>query len=65
MLHCLSDRLQDDEDSVREEAMTCLKKVAPLFPSGCEEILRRSSGTAGRITGEMPSGIETSVQRVA
>ena len=41
LLHCLSDRLQDDEDSVREEAMTCLKKVAPLFPSGCEEILRR------------------------
>ena len=41
LLHCLSDRLQDDEDAVREEAMTCLKKVAPLFPSGCEEILRR------------------------
>ncbi len=41
LLHCLSDRLVDEEDSVREEAMTCLKKVAPLFPSGCEEILRR------------------------
>ena len=41
LFHCLSDRLQDDEDSVREEAMICLKKVAPLFPSGCEEILRR------------------------
>ena len=41
LLHCLSDRLQDDEDPVREEAMACLKKVAPLFPSGCEEILRR------------------------
>ncbi len=41
LLHCLSDRLLDDQESVREEAMGCLKKVAPLFPSGCEEILRR------------------------
>ena len=41
LFHCLSDRLGDDEESVREEAMACLRKVAPLFPSGCEEILRR------------------------
>ena len=41
LLHCLSDRLVDDEDSVREEAMTFQKKVAPLFPSGCYEILMR------------------------
>jgi len=41
LLHCLSDRLLDDEEAVRDEAMNCLKKIAPLFPSGCEEILRR------------------------
>ena len=41
LFHCLSDRLLDDETAVQEEAMVCLKKVAPLFPSGCEEILRR------------------------
>ena len=41
LLHCLSDRLMDDQEAVREEAMSCLKKVAPLFPSGCEEMLRR------------------------
>ena len=41
LLHCLSDRLLDDEEPVREEAMKCLKKIAPLFPSGCEEIIRR------------------------
>ena len=41
LLHCLSDRLHDDEPAVREEARECLKKVAPMFPSGCEEILRK------------------------
>jgi len=41
LLHCLSDRLLDDEESVIGEAMNCLKKIAPLFPSGCEEMLRR------------------------
>ena len=41
LFHCLSDRLLDDELPVQEEAMNCLKKVAPLFPSGCEGILRR------------------------
>ena len=41
LLHCLSDRLLDDEDAVRDEAMNCLKKIAPLFPSGCEDIIRR------------------------
>ena len=41
LLHCLSDRLLDDEESVRGEAMNCLKKIAPLFPSGCEDMLRR------------------------
>jgi len=41
LLHCLSDRLLDDEGPVREEAMNCLKKISPLFPSGCEEIIRR------------------------
>ncbi len=41
LLHCLSDRLLDDVEAVSDEAMECLKKIAPLFPSGCEEILRR------------------------
>lgn len=41
LLHCLSDRLLDGDEAVREEAMTCLKKISPLFPSGCEEMLRR------------------------
>lgn len=41
LLHCLSDRLLDDEESVRWEAMNCLKKIAPMFPSGCEDMLRR------------------------
>ena len=41
LFQCLSDRLLDDEEPVREEARACLKKVAPLFPSGCEEIIRR------------------------
>ena len=41
LLHCLSDRLLDDEEAVREEAMGCLKKISPLFPSGCEEMIRR------------------------
>jgi hypothetical protein len=41
LFQCLSDRLLDGEEAVREEARACLKKVAPLFPSGCEEIIRR------------------------
>ncbi|RAH16288.1 MAG: hypothetical protein CMB58_004055 [Methanobacteriota archaeon] len=41
LLQCLSDRLMDGDLGVREEAMTALKKMAPIFPSGCETILRR------------------------
>ncbi|MBV44113.1 MAG: hypothetical protein CMA54_04985 [Euryarchaeota archaeon] len=41
LFQCLSDRLQDEVEAVREEARTCLKRVSPLFPSGCEGILRR------------------------
>ena len=33
LLHCLFDRLHDDEPAVREEARECLKKVAPMFLS--------------------------------
>jgi len=41
LIQCLSDRLLDEVSSVSDEAMECLKKVAPVFPSGCAEILRR------------------------
>ena len=41
LLQCLSDRLLDDDSGVREEAMIALKKMAPIFPSGCEIMLRR------------------------
>ena len=41
LFQCLSDRLQDDNEDVREEARNCLRKVVPVFPSGCEGILRR------------------------
>ena len=41
LLQCLSDRLIDDDEDVRTEAMIALKKMAPIFPSGCEMILRR------------------------
>ena len=41
LIRCLSDRLMDDSAEVREEAMTSLIKMAPVFPSGCEEVLRR------------------------
>ncbi len=37
----LSDRLLEDDQYVREAARECLRKLAPVFPSGCEEILRR------------------------
>ena len=37
----LSDRLIDEHESVREAARDCLKLLAPIFPSGCESILRR------------------------
>lgn len=37
----LSDRLLEDNQHVRQAARICLRKVAPVFPSGCEEILRR------------------------
>ncbi len=37
----LSDRLTDEEESVREVSRDCLKLLAPIFPSGCENILRR------------------------
>ncbi len=41
LIRCLSDRLMDDSPEVRDEAMRSLEKMAPVFPSGCEEILRR------------------------
>ena len=41
LLHCLSDRLLEDEEQVRDAARECFLKVAPVFPSGCENILRR------------------------
>ena len=41
LFHCLSDRLSDEVEAVSEEAMNCLRKVAPMFPSGCEMMLRR------------------------
>ena len=37
----LSDRLMDENDAVREESRECLKLLSPIFPSGCEDILRR------------------------
>ena len=37
----LSDRLMEENEHVRREARECLRKVAPVFPSGCEDILRR------------------------
>ena len=41
LLQCLSDRLLDEDPQVEDAARVCLLKVAPVFPSGCEEILRR------------------------
>ena len=41
LLQCLSDRLLDEDPRVEKAARDCLLKVAPVFPSGCEEILRR------------------------
>ena len=41
LLQCLSDRLLDEDPQVEDAARDCLLKVAPVFPSGCEEILRR------------------------
>lgn len=37
----LSDRLIDENESVRDASRDCLKLLAPIFPSGCESILRR------------------------
>ena len=37
----LSDRLQDGDDEVELVAMQTLQKMSPVFPSGCEDILRR------------------------
>jgi len=37
----LSDRLIDKNEAVREASRDCLKLLAPIFPSGCEEIIRR------------------------
>ena len=37
----LSGRLQDEELNVRKIAMQTLQKMSPIFPSGCEDILRR------------------------
>ena len=37
----LSDRLLEDDPDVRKAARECLRNVAPVFPSGCENILRR------------------------
>ena len=41
LLQCLSDRLLDENVQVCQAARRCLTLVAPVFPSGCEEILRR------------------------
>ncbi len=41
LIQCLSDRLLDEDPRVEDAARDCLLKVAPVFPSGCEEILRR------------------------
>ena len=41
LIMCLSDRLMDEAHEVRKEAMISLKKMAPVFPSGCEHVLRR------------------------
>ena len=41
LLIYLSDRLQDDDLNVRKVAMQTLQKMSPIFPSGCEDILRR------------------------
>ena len=41
LLQCLSDRLLDEDAEVERAARDCLLKAAPVFPSGCEEILRR------------------------
>ena len=41
LLQCLSDRLLDENELVCQAARRCLTLVAPVFPSGCEEILRR------------------------
>ena len=41
LLQCLSDRLLDESTLVCQAARECLTLVAPVFPSGCEEILRR------------------------
>jgi hypothetical protein len=37
----LSDRLQDGDEVVELVAMQTLQKMSPVFPSGCEDILRR------------------------
>ncbi|MEC7708465.1 MAG: HEAT repeat domain-containing protein [Candidatus Thermoplasmatota archaeon] len=52
LFHCLSDRLLDEVESVRDEAMICLTKVAPMFPSGCEEILRREMRSKEKVRRE-------------
>ena len=52
LLHCLSDRLLDEEEAVREEAMNCLKKIAPLFPPDVRTLFEESCETRER-------GIET------
>ncbi len=41
LFQCLSDRLIDDDEAVREEARNSLRRLAPMFPSGCEGILRK------------------------
>ena len=41
LFQCLSDRILDEHEGVREVAIECLKMMAPIFPSGCEIILRR------------------------
>ena len=41
LLQCLSDRLLDESTLVCQAARECLTLVAPVFTSGCEEILRR------------------------
>ena len=58
----LSDRLLEENEHIRKAARECLRKLAPVFPSGCEEILSEeeketydvfclSVGTGGTIAG--------------
>jgi|TARA_B110000196_G_scaffold189488_1_gene162266 hypothetical protein len=41
LIPCLSDRLLDESAGVRAMARRSLQLMSPVFPSGCEELLRR------------------------